>query len=134
MAELEKVIKAWECCNPFNRRCFKCPYDADCFHDSFDRVAIADMVILLKERQPRLLTLEEVKQAEVVWNEWTSVDGFVECMMFDRVDADGDYRFTEKLGSQIYFEPSEYNESWRCWSARPTAEQMQETGWDGEKE
>ena len=134
MDKLDKVIKAWECCNPFNRRCFECPYDADCFHDSFDRVAIADMVILLKERQPRLLTLEEVKQAEVVWNEWTSVDGFVECMMFDMVDADGDYRFTEKIGSQIYFEPSEYNESWRCWSARPTAEQMQETGWDGEKE
>lgn len=90
-------------------------------------------VELLKEKQQRVLTLEEVKQAEVVWNEWTSVDGFVECMMFDRVDADGDYRFTEKLGSQIYFEPSEYNESWRCWSARPTAEQMQETGWDGEQ-
>ena len=50
MAELEKVIKAWECCNPFNRRCFECPYDADCFHDSFDRVAIADMVKLLKEQ------------------------------------------------------------------------------------
>ena len=52
MAELDKVIKAWECCNPLNRRCFECPYDADCFHDSFDRVAIADMVKLLKERQP----------------------------------------------------------------------------------
>ena len=51
MTDLEKVIKAWECCNPFNRRCFECPYDADCFHDSFDRVAIADMVKLLKEKQ-----------------------------------------------------------------------------------
>ena len=91
-------------------------------------------VELLKEKQPRLLTLEEVKQAEVVWCEWGSVDGYVECMMFDKVDADGDYRFTEKLGSQIYFEPSEYNESWRCWSARPTAEQMQETGWDGKRD
>ena len=54
MAELEKVIKAWECCNPFNRRCFECPYDADCFHDSFDRVAIADMVKLLKEKQAEI--------------------------------------------------------------------------------
>ena len=52
MEKLEKVIKAWECCNPFNRRCFECPYDADCFHDNFDRVAIADMVKLLKEQQP----------------------------------------------------------------------------------
>ena len=53
MEKLEKVIKAWECCNPFNRRCFECPYDADCFHDSFDRVAIADMVKLLKEKLPK---------------------------------------------------------------------------------
>ena len=53
MADIEKVIKAWECCNPFNRRCFECPYDADCFHDSFDRVAIADMVKLLKEKLPK---------------------------------------------------------------------------------
>ena len=53
MEKLEKVIKAWECCNPLNRRCFECPYDADCFHDSFDRVAIADMVILLKEKLPK---------------------------------------------------------------------------------
>ena len=52
MDKLEKVIKAWECCDPFNRRCFECPYDADCLHDSFDRVAIADTVKLLKEQQP----------------------------------------------------------------------------------
>ena len=50
MDKLDMVIKAWECCNPLNRRCFECPYDADCFHDSFDRVAIADMVKLLKEQ------------------------------------------------------------------------------------
>ena len=54
MDKLEKVIKAWECCNPLNRRCFECPYDADCFHDSFDRVAIADMAILLKEQQEKI--------------------------------------------------------------------------------
>ena len=54
MDKLEKVIKAWECCNPLNRRCFECPYDADCLHDSFDRVAIADMVKLLKEQQEKI--------------------------------------------------------------------------------
>ena len=61
MAELEKVIKAWECCNPLNRRCFECPYDADCFHDNFDRVAIADMVKLLKEQKELL----EKKQHDI---------------------------------------------------------------------
>ena len=50
---LDKVLKAWECCDPFNRRCFECPYEDNCFHDGFDRVAIADMVKLLKEQQPK---------------------------------------------------------------------------------
>lgn len=88
----------------------------------------------LKEKQPRVLTLEEVKQADVVWNEWTSVDGYVESMLFYRIDSDGDLMFAERTGATIYFSPSEYNKSWRCWSARPTAEQMEQTGWDGEQE
>lgn len=96
--------------------------------------AIDEILELLKEQQPRLLTLEEVKQTEVVWCEWGSVDGYVECMMFDKVDADGDYRLTEKIGCTVYYDPSEYNESWRCWSARPTDEQMKETEWDGDGE
>ena len=51
MADINTVLKAWECCDPFNRRCFECPYEDDCFHDNFDRVAIADMVKLLKKQQ-----------------------------------------------------------------------------------
>lgn len=69
MAELDKVIKAWECCNPFNRRCFECPYDADCFHDSFDRVAIADMVKLLKEQNSLMLALDQSNSANEYLNE-----------------------------------------------------------------
>lgn len=138
MDKLEKVIKGFEKCIDKNENCCFCPYEDECWargnKNYPTRPLMEDAIELLKEKQPRLLTLEEVKQAEVVWNEWTSVDGFVECMMFDRVDADGDYRFTEKLGSQIYFEQSEYNESWRCWSARPTDEQMKETEWDGDGE
>ena len=69
MTELDKVIKAWECCNPFNRRCFECPYDADCFHDSFDRVAIADMVKLLKEQNSLMLALDQSNSANEYLNE-----------------------------------------------------------------
>lgn len=87
-----------------------------------------------ESRNPRVLTLEEVKQADVVWNEFGSVDGYVKCMLFDRIDKDGDLSFAERNGATIYFSPSEYNKSWRCWSARPTAEQMEQTGWVGEQE
>ena len=70
---LDKVLKAWECCDPFNRRCFECPYEDDCFHDNFDRVAIADMVKLLKEQKNLIdgliedqLKKDEEQQAEIV--------------------------------------------------------------------
>ena len=132
MDKLEKVIKGLEHCTSYGSTCDKCDYwehnrnedDPHC-----GDVLMRDALELLKEKQPRLLTLEEVKYAEVVWNEYGSVDGYVEYMSLDRITDDG-YRFNNGM----YFEPSEYNESWRCWSARPTDEQMQETGWDGEQE
>lgn len=65
---LDKVLKAWECCNPLNRRCFECPYEDDCFHDSFDRVAIADMVKLLKEQQAEIEKLK--KENEKLYMRW----------------------------------------------------------------
>lgn len=61
--KLEMVIKAWECCNPFNRRCFECPYEDNCFHDGFDRVAIADMVELLKSQKKEIENLKAENHA-----------------------------------------------------------------------
>ena len=46
----EKVIKAWECCNPFNRKCNECPYEKDCYHDGISRHMVADALALLKEQ------------------------------------------------------------------------------------
>lgn len=88
---------------------------------------------LLKEKQPRVLTLEAVKQADVVWNEYTSISGYVECMLVNRCLLSSDCVLADKLGRNLYFELSEYNKSWRCWSERPTDEQMKATEWDGEQ-
>ncbi len=50
MAELEKVIKVYECCkNPWNRRCEECPVEKDCCHDGLPTFAIKDALELLKE-------------------------------------------------------------------------------------
>ena len=47
----EKVIKAWECCNPFNRKCKECPYEKDCYHDGISRHMVADAIAMLKEQE-----------------------------------------------------------------------------------
>ena len=63
MSAGENVVKAWECCKPFSRRCYECPYEKDCYHDSFSRYAIADAVTMLKERGPvkRKITWDGVR-------------------------------------------------------------------------
>lgn len=63
---LDKVLKAWECCGSFNKRCAECPYENDCFHDSFDRVAIADMVKLLKDQQAEIDHMKAEKRKEEI--------------------------------------------------------------------
>ena len=50
MANVEDVIKAWDCCNPYNRKCKECPYEKDCYHDGISRHMVADAITLLKER------------------------------------------------------------------------------------
>jgi len=51
MPDKEKVIRAWECCNPFNRKCKECPYEKDCYHDGISRHMVADAIAMLKEQE-----------------------------------------------------------------------------------
>ena len=58
MPDREKVIRAWECCNPFNRKCNECPYEKDCYHDGISRHMVADAIELLKEQEAKLKFLD----------------------------------------------------------------------------
>ena len=64
MPDREKVFRAWECCNPFNRKCNECPYEKDCYHDGISRHMVADALAVLKEyeqsEQSYLRTLVEL--------------------------------------------------------------------------
>ena len=108
-----------------------------CTETQFDycdeiRAAIA----LLKEQEPRVLTLEETIAlcGEPVWLEedtlqgsygtWGVVKGLHE--QYKAVNIGG-ARFT-------YWPRAKYGISWRCWSARPTEEQRKAAKWDPPKE
>lgn len=58
MPDREKVIKAWECCNPFNRKCKECPYEKDCYHDGISRHMVANAISLLKEQEADMIALK----------------------------------------------------------------------------
>lgn len=66
---------------------------------------------LLKEQEPRVLTLEEAKKAEVCWLEQRGYEPYV------TDDADT-------------WNPEIYGKAYRCWSAKPTDEQRKAEKWE----
>ena len=68
MADAENVVKAWNCCNPFNRKCKECPYEKDCYHDGISMHMVADAIELLKS-QPKVVRCDDC--------EYSFCEGFV---------------------------------------------------------
>lgn len=75
MADIEKVIRAWECCKPFNRQCKECPYEKDCYHDGVSRHMVDDAITLLKEQQ-QTKSKDEVLAAIISTQGYTDVETF----------------------------------------------------------
>ena len=83
---------------------------------------------LLKEQEPRVLTLEEVLKANPVWFE---THGLLLPAIIDHEESKaGDcvIVFGEFDGS--YYPINRYNKKWRCWTARPTDGQRTEVKWE----
>ena len=65
---------------------------------------------ILKAQEPRVLTWEEVKTAEVCWLEQRGYEPFV------TLEANT-------------WNPEEYGKSYRCWNHMPTDKQRKEEAW-----
>ena len=88
---------------------------------------------LLKEQEPRVMTLEEVKRSagETVWAErWGDSKTIVaQFAPYDTID-DSFYFFTigNSVSYKVYTE--DYYKDWRCWTSRPTDEQRKAVKWE----
>lgn len=108
MVDREKVLRGLECLATDAVPCTECPY----CNQGFCPSAVArDAIELLKEQEPRVLTWDEVKQAEVCWMEQRGYEPYAE---LDAAD----------------WNPECYGKAIRCWSAKPTKEQREEMKWD----
>ena len=107
--------------------CDKCPY----FHEKGCRFHMAeDVYKLLKMQEPRLLTLTELLNAK-------NIDVYLEetCETQTHplllVETENESR-----NQAAFFWPSvvrplkSYGKTWRCWTARPTGEQMEAVKWE----
>ena len=124
----EKVIRGMECCLKAESSddCVECPYfngKTDCV-----RQKNTDALALLKEQEPLMMTLDEVREC----NDWMWVEyqnGYSEWNKQSDTFAwdEGGIMWNDAT----FDSNDEYGTEWRCWTSRPSPEQMRETKWEG---
>lgn len=90
------------------------------------------------EPKNRVLTLEEVEayceggaDAAPLWYEQKNHSDINRWMVIDLPElAFGSTATVKRLVNSQLYEPT-YGEKWRCWLRKPTAEEMEETPWNG---
>ena len=97
--------------------------------------AAEDAVELLKAQEPRVMTLDELRQLEhtdhIVWIEANgdpeSFDGYAE-VTTNFVTKDIELFVP---GNEVEFIPDNknYGKTWRCWSSKPTDKQREAVPW-----
>lgn len=94
--------------------------------------AITDADRMLKEQEPRVLTLEEAEIFEDGWY-WIEYQTIYQTsgiyhLRCHAIYPEG-YDF-DQPHSYIQMTEGDYGRYWRCWSARPTDEQREAVPWD----
>ena len=128
MADLEKVINGLELCGYMEGmpQCDSCPYDGK---QCWKRLK-NDALVFLKAQEPRVITLEKMREGEVYWFDCPGnfILRPVICNMYDRGDSSY-LNFVWQYGN-FSWKISEYGRTWRCWTSRPTDEQREATPWN----
>ena len=126
----DKVIKGLECCSAYDYRCNDCPYqddggaEDDCYSDEL----YADALALLKAQEPRVMTPNEVQSCEnAMWIELLGGKGFY-AFVLDRM-KNGIWEISTRAAYLRYYS-KHYNVTWRCWTSRPSDEQMKAVKWE----
>lgn len=103
--------------------------------DEEEKDAITKAIEALTTMEPRVMTLEEVKQHNnqdgCVWFEqptYNAVAAFVRKEDFE-IEVISPYILGEPI-NHGYWLSSNYNVTWRCWTAKPSLKRMEETLWN----
>jgi len=137
MPDMEKVIKAIEICYTAGHNCTECPrFNED---DCNDRL-MRDVLTLLREQEPRVMTLEEVIKhyslPPVFVDDLSAQEDYLEDiapLYFDFQEADSfavHWRGYYSVKTYLDDWRASYGMKWRCWTARPTDEQREAAKWD----
>lgn len=90
-----------------------------------------DLALKRVEPENRVLTLEEVAKSEVMWyDDRLRTRAQVVILGWGRCEPDFT-KLVDRCGDEFYRKNASYNDFWRCWLRKPTAEEMEETPWNG---
>ena len=131
MPDKEKAIRGLECCLRINapNGCSECPYAAG----NCDEV-LRDAISLLKEQEPRVLTLEELWNVGRVWESsappylWLDKNRSI----YNTISFWCAWRDIYEMihGRHDKYTDENYGSEWRVWNLQPTPEQMRDTPWE----
>lgn len=127
----EKAILGMEA-HYSEKTCNECPYH---WEEHCTMELAADALALLKEQEPRVLTVEEIRSGtvEVAWIEDADKAEVIPGIWFRLSNEGGDEAVDIHIRDGFVGARLEvYGKLWRCWTARPTPEQMRDTPWEGE--
>jgi len=146
MTKQERIIAAYNCVNDKlpDSRCEKCPYGYEYIDQKGDNYFVScntDMMIddafaMLRAKEPRMMTLDEVKAAKgsgtPVYVEDVK-EHYSEMAFVSVVDGFDEWVHISFHGEKSIFGKRcrEYGTKWRCWTSRPTNKQRKEVVWDG---
>ena len=139
MIDRERIIKGLECCvlrDPDDKqRCSECPYEGNCVNRLKQ-----DALALLKEQEPRVMTLEEVlamKFDDVVYVEVVPTHTVLSAIVLDVIPKLPEigigvvqFRQAPTWNGINNADLSYYSKTWRCWTSRPTDEQRKAVKWE----
>ena len=133
MIDRGKVIRGLESCLRLCElnACRECPYG-----DGTPCKLLHDALALLKEQEPRVMTLDEIRSGtvEVAWIEDADKEEVIPGIWFRLSNEGGDEAVDIHIRDGFVGARLEvYGKLWRCWNARPTEDQMRDTKWEEQK-
>ena len=135
MPDVSDVIEALGCLTTKQHKCGNCKYNP---HPGMNWIygcmagqnnIVEDARKLLREIEPRILTLEEAEEADICFCEGRDIERVIPCRV--HVYAKSITATIMKMiasPEDLFIE--DYGREWRCWSARPSRRQREEAEWD----
>lgn len=147
MADREKVIKGLECCvlrDPDDKQqCDDCPYrhpDGVITNSPCVNGLMGNALSMLKAQEPRVMTLEEVVAHYSLPPVFPDDLGMqfdylndIQPLYFDFPHPEDPWivhwRKYDEVNKYLDGWKADYGKTWRCWTSRPTDEQMEAAPW-----